>query len=119
MKYWALFQESDTISSFLNSCSQGMEEILVRHLDILTEKGNETRRPISAPLGGGLHELRGWADGRQARLIYFFEIGKRIIFVHACYKAGKRIHPDDMKIAIRNKKRIEQGRSVNAFTYTN
>lgn len=68
-------------------------------------------RPVSAPLGDGLFELRGKANKKQARLIYYFGTNRReIIFTHACYKASKTISPRDMEIAKRNRKSIEEGR---------
>lgn len=80
----------------------------MRRLDRLSVTGNMSKRPISAPLEDGLFELRGQAGNMQARLIYFFDIDKQIIFVHAIYKSGSQISRKDLEIAKQNRKLIKE-----------
>lgn len=109
MAPWSLWQYDDVIDSFLASCNQEMQESIIRRLDILSEKGNLARRPVSAPLEDKLYELFGRAGRERARLIFFFEAGRKIIFVHACYKDQGRLPRREIETAKRNRERIQEG----------
>jgi hypothetical protein len=107
---WTLWQFKNNVDSFLNNCSKEMQEVLMRRLDLLSEKGIDCKRPISAPLGDELFELRGQAGNKQARLIYYFGNNKRIIFINAFYKSKSQISRHHIETAKRNKKIIEEGK---------
>lgn len=110
MSEWILWQFKNIVDSFLANVNDRMEEILVRRLVHLSDKGNDCKRPISSPIGDGLFELRARAGKEQARLIYFFHSDRRIIFVHAFYKPGSAISQHDKEIASRNRKAIQEGK---------
>jgi len=105
---WTLWQFKSAVNSFLDTCSEEMQEILMRRLGLLSEKGTECKRPVSAPLGDGLFELRGKANRKEARLIYYYSPNRTITFVHAGYKSGSKISPQDMAKAKKNRKLIEE-----------
>ena len=112
MGEWRLWQIDNVVSSFLESCEKGMREVFLRRLIHLLEYGDQTGRPLSAPLGKGLFELRGRARKSQARLIYFFGDRKEIFFVHACYKKRSKLSPGDLAIADRNREQIKKERGL-------
>ena len=66
------------------------------------------QHPASAPLEDGLFELRGKKKTVQARLIYYFEPDKRIVFVYACYKDRERLRRRDIESAKKNRERIKK-----------
>jgi hypothetical protein len=51
-------------------------------IKLVRERGNRLRRPRSAPLGGGLFELRG----EQVRIFYMFRPGDRIVLLDGMVK---------------------------------
>ena len=69
MKHWLLLQIDHVIGDFLDSCGEDMSTILMRRLDLLSDRGNELRYPISEPIGDGLFQIRGRAGKTRARLI--------------------------------------------------
>lgn len=71
MNTWTLWQYKKIVDLFLEECNQEMQEVLMRRIDLLSEKGIECKRPISTPIGNGLFELRGRSGNKQARLIYY------------------------------------------------
>ena len=107
---WTLWQYKNIVDSFLATCGLDMQEVLLRRLDLLSEKGIDTKRPISAPIGDKLFELRGKAKNREARLLYYFGENREVIFVHAIYKSGSAISRHDKEIALANKRNVEEGR---------
>jgi phage-related protein len=85
-----------------------MKEVLERRAFRLQQTGNGFERPNTAPLMDGFHELRGRAARMQARLIFYFASGRRIIFVDAFYKQGDKITKKDLAKARKNKRLIEK-----------
>jgi hypothetical protein len=51
-------------------------------IKLVRERGNRLRKPRSAPLGGGLFELRG----EQVRIFYMFRPGHRIVLLDGMVK---------------------------------
>lgn len=103
---WSLWQYKRVFDEALTSCSQELQELIIRRSDRLVEEGNLCKRPISAPLGDGLFELRGRGNGQHIRFIYFFWQDNKIVFVHACDHFSNH----EREIALRNKKVVEEGR---------
>jgi phage-related protein len=110
MNTWLLHEFKKVVSDFLAKCDEDMKEVLERRLDTLREKGNACCFPVSESLGDNLFELRGRYRKQQARLIYYFAAGKNIIFVHAFYKKTPKISHQDMDMAKRNRKILQEGR---------
>ncbi len=109
MQNWKFKQYKNVVYSFLDSCSEGMREALVRRLDLLSERGNELREPFTKSLGPGLFELRGKADNKEARLAFIFMPNRTICFVHAFFKKTRTTSSNDIKFAKKNKKIVEKG----------
>jgi len=59
-------------------------------------QGNLASRPISAPLKDGIFELRARAGKVQARLLFFFQPGKRIIFAVSTIKKKSKVPEQDI-----------------------
>jgi len=86
MLKWKLYQYESMVDSFFNSCGSDMKEAIEERLDLLSEKGNMCKMPVSKPIGNKLFALRVKENRQQVRLIYFFRPGKEIVFVHIFYK---------------------------------
>lgn len=57
------------------------------------ERGNTLRLPHSKALGNGLHELRG----KQVRIFYVFQPGRRIVLIDGMLKKRDDIPPSELK----------------------
>ena len=67
-------------------------------------------RPLAAPLGGGLFELRSsLPTGRLARVIFCFS-DDRIVALHGFIKTTQRISPHDLEVARLRKRTWEKAR---------
>lgn len=74
-----------------------LHDLLVAGLNKLRNREYH-RPPLSAPLGGGLFELRvGHKD--IARAAWFFQEGQRIIVVHCFVKKSQRTPAEDLRLA--------------------
>jgi hypothetical protein len=62
-------------------------------LQLARERGNTLRFPHSKTLGEGLHELRG----KQVRIFYVFQPGRRIILIDGMLKKREDIPPPVLK----------------------
>jgi len=110
MTSWRLWQYRSIVDSFLAQCDIEMQEIFIRRLALLLEKGIECKMPISEPLGDGLFALRSRSKNKRARLIYYFGENKQIIFVHGFEKSTPKIRQHDIRIAKRNRNIVEEGK---------
>lgn len=110
MNTWTLWQYKNIVNAFIDECDIKMQAAIFARLDLLSEKGNQCRFPASAPLEDGIFELRVKSSRRQARLLYYFEQGQKIIFVHAFIKKMQKASRSDIETAKRNKRTIEEGR---------
>jgi phage-related protein len=115
---WTLWQYSDIVDSIFAQCDEPMQEVLLRRLDLLSEKGNQCKRPISAPLEDGIFELRAKASRKHVRLLYYFGPNNRIIFVHAFFKDQSAVSRADIDIAKRNRKNIQEGGETHGIDLT-
>ena len=59
-------------------------------IKLVRERGNRLRKPRSAPLGGGLFELRG----EQVRIVYMFRPAHRIVLLDGMVKKRNDIPHD-------------------------
>jgi hypothetical protein len=113
MSTWALLQCYNVFNDFLDTCDEGMRKQLQRKAFQLAELGNRARRPISAPLTDedGLLELIG-STNVEARALFCFQPGRRIVFLEACIKKGK-IPEAVMQRARDRKLLVDQGMGTN------
>jgi len=116
MYNWVLCQFRQVLTLFLDACNTEMKEILERRLYRLIQTGNGFERPNTGPLMDRFFELRGRAGKVQARLIFYFDADKRIVFVDAFYKSGNKITKKDLSKARKNRKLIkDEEEKANAF----
>jgi len=95
-----------------------MRKQLVRKAFQLMELGNRARRPVSAMLvdEDGLLELIG-STNVEARALFCFQPGRRVIFLDACIKKGE-IPEAVMKRARDRKQLVDQGMGTNVIRLT-
>lgn len=101
MKFSIIFYKDKSgkkpVLDFLNDLQKknsNLHAALVEGINRLKDKSNH-KRPLSAPLGGKLFELRI----NIGRVIYCFDKGRKIILLHAFAKKTKKISKKDIKLA--------------------
>jgi phage-related protein len=99
---WPAFQYGVVWDRTYVECDQNTQELLDRRLDLLCEHGNQSGRPISAPLGDGIFELRA----NDARMLYYFGSNHDIIFVHCLIKKTRKVAREDIELAKRRRAQI-------------
>jgi len=104
---WKLLQFRGIVDEVLNSEPEDLESVETR-LDLLEDRGNLCRRPISSHLYQGIFELRGTG---QTRLLFFFRPNREIVFVHAVQKKTRKVDREDIEIAIRYRTEIQEGKA--------
>jgi phage-related protein len=87
---WKLLQYDDAFDQLYGSCDDGLRDAIDQRVDFLRHHGNQTREPISKPLGDGLFELRANTHRAHARFAFFFAPSRCIVFVYAFMKQGRK-----------------------------
>src|SRR5256885_7266253 len=109
---WLVSQYDGVWDATYAGCDLNTQEMLERRLDILCEYGNLAGRPVSAPLGDGIFELRA----NNARMLFYFGKNRQIIFVNCFMKKVRRIPQEEIKLAKKRRSDITmQGAKTNAL----
>ncbi len=100
---WRLFQYRGVVTAVLESNPEDLDSV-ERRLDLLEERGNLCREPISKNLGDGIFELRGQ---RGTRIFFYFRPNREIVFVHSVVKRQRKVDRADIEIATKIRREIE------------
>jgi len=85
---WTLLEYHDEFTKFYDQeCSPEIRISIDSRLDVLRTKGNLTGEPICKHLDDGIFEFRA----KTARVLFYFEPAKRIIFVVAIIKKTDKV----------------------------
>ena len=80
-----------------------------RILELVTVHGPNLRMPYSRAMGDGLFELRARGSSGQARALYCFRSGRRVIVLHAFRKKTQQTADHDLALARRRLKELFRG----------
>ena len=80
-----------------------------RLVELLMEYGPHLRLPHSRAFGGGLFELRPKGRAGIGRAFYCFQIGKRVVVLHAFIKKTPQTPDRELKLARKRLKEILDG----------
>ena len=103
---WIAWQYRQVWDDLYARCDEATRIMLDYRLDLLTEKGNLARRPISAHLDDGIFELRA----KSARMLFYFGETRAIVFAHCIFKSTAKIPREDIKLAQRRRSEIRNTR---------
>jgi phage-related protein len=110
---WLAYQYGSTWDITYAACDGVTQELLDRRLAFLREHGNLSERPVSAPLGEGIFELRA----NTARMLFYFGALRAIIFVNCFVKKTRKVATEDIKLAKKRRTEIlTQKVKANALT---
>jgi len=104
---WIAKQYDKVWTEIYESCDDDTRDVLDSHLDLLERNGSQSDRPISAPLGDGIFELRA----KNVRMLFYFGKNRDIIFVHGIIKKVRKVPREDIELA--KKRRKEYTNRVN------
>ena len=82
---------------------------LARLPGLLMEYGPNLRLPHSRAFGSGLFELRPRGNSGIGRAFYCFQIGKRVVALHAFIKKTPQTPDRELKLARKRLKEILDG----------
>lgn len=80
-----------------------------RLVELLMEYGPKLRLPHSRAFGNGLFELRPKGRSGIGRAFYCFQIGKRVVVLHAFIKKTPQTPDRELKLARKRLKEILDG----------
>ena len=80
-----------------------------RMLELLVAFGPNLRMPHSRAMGSGLFEVRPRAREGIGRAFYCFVVGRRIVILHAFVKKTQGTPEQDVKIARKRLKEVQNG----------
>ena len=96
---YAKIDNSEPVTEFLLSLPSKMQAKVLRQIDMLAEFGNQLREPYSAPLEGGIFELRIKQGSDISRVLYFFFVGNKIILTNGFVKKTRKTPPEQIRLA--------------------
>ena len=80
-----------------------------RLVELLIEYGPSLRLPHSRAFGDGLFELRLRGRSGIGRAFYCFQVGKRVVVLHAFIKKSQETSDREMKLARKRLKELQDG----------
>ncbi len=118
MDPWRLYEYQSAYTVLYGQCEEGLQRVVDRRMAQLQEKGNLVGSVVSKKIKGydGIYELRAKKKRIQVRFFYIFQPGKRIIFVHACFKDQRSMDKDYKKAAAIRKTLLENPELLDAIT---
>ena len=97
------------VKAEIESWPDGILADYARIVELLMEFGPSLRMPHSRAMGGGLFELRPRGREGIGRAIYCFVSGRRIMMLHAFVKKTQDTPEQELKIARRRMKEVQDG----------
>lgn len=88
---WQLLQYRSAYDDLYRQCGEELKATIDQRLYRLRSLGNAARSPVSRKVGDGVFECRADAKRVHARLLYFFQPGKRIIIAIGVLKDQRRL----------------------------
>ena len=80
-----------------------------RLVELLIEYGPSLRLPHSRAFGDGLFELRPRGRSGIGRAFFCFQVGKRVVVLHALIKKSQETPDREMKLARKRLKELQDG----------
>lgn len=97
------------VQTEIESWPDGILADYARILELLMEFGPNLRMPHSRAMGGGVFEVRPRGREGIGRAFYCFVVGQRIIILHAFIKKTQATPEQELKIARRRLKEVQNG----------
>ena len=97
------------VQAEIESWPDGILADYARILELLMEFGPNLRMPHSRAMGGGVFEVRPRGREGIGRAFYCYVVGQRIVILHAFIKKTQTTPEQDLKIARKRLKGVQNG----------
>lgn len=81
---------------------------MIRILELMEEHGANLGSPHTAPMGGGLFEIRAKAREGIGRALFCYMKGERLYILHAFVKKSQKTPKKDLDLAKTRMKEVSQ-----------
>ena len=95
------------MEEFLLSLSVDERAKCLAYMDLLVDQPLQMPASIAKQVAGKLWELRPEYGGVEMRLLYFFFVERRIVFVHALKKKRQALERGDIELALRRMAEVQ------------
>ncbi len=96
------------VQDFLDSLDYKMAAKIYGLIAVLSEKGNDLRKPYSEHLEDGIFELRAKIGSNITRTLYFFYTGKTIVITNGFIKKTQKTPKSQLRLAKKYRKMFFQ-----------
>jgi len=107
-EYTCIFYETQDrkspVEEFIESLDEETQNKFILKQQLLEDLGPQLRYPHTDHIGEGIFELRFKGKEEQARVLFFFFYGKRIIFTHGFVKKTQKTPRKEIEIALKRRK---------------
>jgi len=107
-EYTCIFYETQDrkspVEEFIESLDEETQNKFILKQQLLEDLGPQLRYPHTDHIGEGIFELRFKGKEGQARVLFFFFYGKRIIFTHGFVKKTQKTPRKEIEIALKRRK---------------
>lgn len=93
--YYTTERGDNPVEEFIDSLDEVTQARFFSYVGLLRAEGPGLKRPFADTVRGKIRELRP----RQARVLYFFAVGDKIILLHGFLKKTQEINPRDITLA--------------------
>ena len=100
---------NERVLSEIEKWPDGILADYARLVELLMEFGPNLKMPHSKALGKGLFELRPKGREGIGRTFYCYLVGQRIIILHAFIKKTQETPENEMKVARKRVKEVQNG----------
>ena len=98
-RFYADKGNASPVLEWLDQQPEEVQEKMIVAMNIIEEKGHESRRPLWSPLRDGIFEIRVQHQNVHYRTLCFFHGRNVVIAAHGCTKERK-VDPADIQRAI-------------------
>lgn len=105
---WTAWQYRDTYDALYEQVGDDVRLSIDVRIDQLLERGNLCGRPITALLEDGIFEFRA----KDARILFYFEADKRIVFVVGIVKKQPAVPRSAIEDAKRIRRLIQEKKEI-------
>ncbi|MGQ0644342.1 MAG: type II toxin-antitoxin system RelE/ParE family toxin [Elusimicrobiota bacterium] len=93
--YYTTVRGDNPVKKFVDGLDQHTQQKFFAYVELLESEGPNLKRPFADLVEGNIRELRP----KQARALYFFAHGNKIVLVHGFLKKRNAIDKKDVEIA--------------------
>ncbi len=87
------------VDEFIDTVNEKMQAKIAMGMKLLKVNGNQLREPYTKHLEDGIFELRAKVGNDISRVLYFFVIGRKIVFTNGFIKKTHKTPKSEIELA--------------------